>query len=82
MLGKLSSLVLAVALLAAAIELPRLIKRGWKKEAAVYVLFLVAGVGLTLIITFKNNLPSPMEIHILIYQPIVDWLASLFPDKG
>ncbi|MEK8132660.1 hypothetical protein WMW72_32745 [Paenibacillus filicis] len=82
MLGELSLLILSVAVLAAVVELYRLVKKGWRKEAAVYVLLLLAGGTLTVVIAIYNNFTSPLELLIMVYKPSLDWLSSIFPAKG
>ncbi|NEW08531.1 hypothetical protein GK047_21260 [Paenibacillus sp. SYP-B3998] len=78
MLGGVTVLVVSVAACFASIEMPRLYKKGWRKELYLYVALLTLGVTLSTIIAFKATVRSPLEILVFIYKPINEWVGSLF----
>ncbi|MCR8632789.1 hypothetical protein [Paenibacillus radicis (ex Xue et al. 2023)] len=77
-----TGLVLAVSVLAAALELPKLIKQRQGREAAVYGVMLVIGMALCIITGINIKLPSPFQLLVWVYKPVNDWFAAMFPGGG
>jgi|GEM_PF-1041013 len=82
MFGVVTGIVLAASAGAAVLELPKLIKRGEAREAAVYGLMFVVGAALCIVTGADNNLPSPFRLLVWVYKPVNDWFADLFPEGG
>ncbi|REK76845.1 hypothetical protein [Paenibacillus paeoniae] len=67
-------IVSIIAIIAAGFELPNQIKKRWKKEVILYVLFLIAGSVLSVYALLEIQLPSPLMIPELMYKPLHRWI--------
>jgi hypothetical protein len=82
MFGMVTGAVITASAIAAALELPSLIKRKQLKEAVAYVLMFVAGTFLVYITGISNDLPSPFQLLVWVYKPVNDWVATMFSGGG
>ncbi|MEK5253179.1 hypothetical protein NST74_06925 [Paenibacillus sp. FSL F4-0125] len=61
-------LVLAVGCMA--LDLPKLMRKRRVRDLSVYFIFWILGLGATVCVLLKLNIPSPLFLIILIYKPI------------
>jgi ABC-type Mn2+/Zn2+ transport system permease subunit len=69
--------VLAIAVIAGAIEMPSLIRRS-AKEAAVYGIMLSIGAALSVVAIQLADLPSPLNVLAYVFKPVNAWLGKVF----
>ncbi len=68
--------LLATAGICAAIEFPSLI--GHKKDLWVFSLLLLMGTTISIAAALKVNIPNPLDWIAAVYQPLGEWMKSLF----
>jgi hypothetical protein len=68
--------LLATAGICTAIELPSLI--GHKKDLWTFFLLLIMGTALCIAAAMKVHIPNPLDWIAAVYQPIGNWMQSLF----
>lgn len=69
--------VSALAITLACLELPKLAKKGWKREIVVYLIMLLGGAFLSICAVNQIRLPSPLNIIVYIYKPVESWFNAL-----
>lgn len=72
--------IIGIVLAAAAIgwiEIPSLVKRKLKKELVVFSLCLLLATGLSIAKSKQLQIPNPLDLITVIYQPVSDLLFSL-----
>ncbi|SFE37882.1 hypothetical protein SAMN04487969_102241 [Paenibacillus algorifonticola] len=69
-------IISALAITLAVIELPKLAKKGWKKEIFVYLIMLAGGAFLSICAFNQIRLPSPLNIIVYIYKPLENWFNA------
>ena len=69
--------ILAIAIVIAFIEVPRLLQRKLHKEVWVFFTLLAAGTGLSIALQLHLNIPSPLYLMIAIYKPISNLIYGL-----
>lgn len=69
-------LVVLIAAVAGAIELPGLFRRS-AKETAVYGFMLIAGTAMSIAAIQLANWPSPLKVLTYIFAPLHDWLGKV-----
>jgi hypothetical protein len=67
--------ILAVASIAAAIEIPSLHRD--KKELWVFSILLLSGTGLSIAESLEANIPNPLDWIAAVYRPLGDWMTTL-----
>lgn len=65
-----TSFVIAIAALIACLQLPKLKRKQWNKEIAIYLTMLAAGTVLSIYGANLTTVPSPLNVLITIYGPI------------
>ena len=72
--------IIGIMLAAAAIgwiEIPSLVKRKLKKELVIFSLCLLLATGLSIAKSMQLQIPNPLDLVTVIYQPVSDLLISL-----
>ncbi|WP_239615992.1 hypothetical protein [Cohnella mopanensis] len=69
--------VLAASALVAALELPALFRRKWRKEIFLYFVLLIPGTLLSIFAIRVSRIPSPLNIVIVVYKPVYEWFSYL-----
>ncbi|CAG7644833.1 hypothetical protein PAESOLCIP111_04823 [Paenibacillus solanacearum] len=72
--------IIGIVLTAAAIgwiEIPSLVKRKLKKELVSFSLCLLLATGLSIAKSMQLQIPNPLDLVTVIYQPVSDLLFSL-----
>lgn len=72
--------IIGIVLAAAAIgwiEIPSLVKRKLKKELVIFSLCLLLATGLSIAKSMQLQIPNPLDLVTVIYQPVSDLLISL-----
>jgi len=59
------------------IEVPPLLKKGYKKELIVFSILLAIGVGLGIALGFGKNIPNPLDLLTFVFKPINDFINFL-----
>lgn len=70
--------IVVFALFVMLIEVPTLVKKGYKKELWSFFLLLFLGTGLSILHVLKVNLPSPHDWISFIYKPLSDVIYNFF----
>jgi len=70
--------VIVIAAGFAVMELRRLWKKGWKKEAAILAVFTILGSAMCLPIVKRAYFPRPLYVLEFVYKPIADLFFSIF----
>jgi len=68
--------VIGAAALLAAFDLPRLLRKGWGREAAVYSAVLALGTLTSVLAINLVQVSSPFDLLLIVYKPLADWLSS------
>ncbi|KKI88447.1 hypothetical protein WQ54_31495 [Bacillus sp. SA1-12] len=69
--------ILLVAVAIALIEVPSLLKKGFKRELWVFGILLLFGVGLSIAEGLQMNIPNPLDWIKVVYMPFSDFLYGL-----
>jgi len=69
--------VIGAAVLLAAFDLPRLLRKGWGREFAVYAAVLAAGTLTSILAVRLTRVSSPFELLLVVYKPLADWISAL-----
>lgn len=69
--------MIIIGLLIAWIELPKLLKEQAYKEIIVFSLLLICGVGLSILVILRVELPNPLDLLMVIFTPISKWIESI-----
>ncbi|GIO13081.1 hypothetical protein J19TS2_26360 [Cohnella xylanilytica] len=75
-------LVLAAAAGAAAIDLPRLFRKGWTREGTVYAAMLAAGAAMSVAAANVARAPSSVNVIVSLFKPVADRVFSFMGWKG
>lgn len=75
---KIVFLTLIMAVVMILLEVPRLIKRGLKKELKVFFILLILAMILTIAKGFKLNIPNPSHWITIIYNPVIKLVGIMF----
>ncbi|WP_028562922.1 hypothetical protein [Paenibacillus pinihumi] len=66
-----------LAAVVAAWELPRMLKKGWRKEALVYLLLLIPGVIMSTFVVSLIRIPTPLYLIEIVYGPVIRWVSHM-----
>jgi len=69
--------IFAAAALIVAIEVPALIRKGYKKELWVFSILLIIGVGLSVALGLRVKLPNPSDWLTAVYRPVSNAIENL-----
>ncbi|QNK57308.1 hypothetical protein [Paenibacillus sp. PAMC21692] len=69
--------LLCAAAVLALIEVPRLLKRKWVKEAWAFGVFLLAGLVLGVLVILHVPLPNPIVLQRELYSPVSQAIDNL-----
>lgn len=72
MLKSIGILLIAVTIMW--LEVPPLLKKGYKKELLVFSVFLVIGVALSLAYSFGKTIPNPLDLLTFVFKPLNDFI--------
>ncbi|WP_186578001.1 hypothetical protein [Aquibacillus kalidii] len=76
MIWKIIGLTLIVSLIIFT-EVPLLVRKKGIKELCAFSVLLLVGVVLNIVLIFEVNITSPLEVLIIIYKPISDYVQAL-----
>ncbi|MBJ6362696.1 hypothetical protein ACFOQM_15730 [Paenibacillus sp. GCM10012307] len=62
---------------AAAWELPKLMKKRWRKETVVYLLLLITGVIMSSYVVSLVRIASPLYLIETVYRPVIRWVSHM-----
>jgi hypothetical protein len=74
-------IVVTLALIAAILELPPLIKKAFTKEVITYSVMLIIGSILSVAALQEIQIPSPMKVPEMIYKPLYEWMQQTLKIK-
>lgn len=66
-----------VCLFIAAVEGPRLVQGGMRRELIVFVLLLLAGFAVSSLHALRVALPNPLTGITMVFRPISDWTFGI-----
>lgn len=69
--------VLAITILIAMLEIPKLWKKRMKNDIWVYSILLLAGALLNGVIVLHLPMPNPLELLAWLYKPVSDFTMKL-----
>lgn len=63
-----------LAMVIALIEVPDLLEKKLKKELCFFLILLLLGMGLSVAVAMRVDLPNPLDWIFFIYKPLSDWI--------
>ncbi|MEK8128728.1 hypothetical protein WMW72_12510 [Paenibacillus filicis] len=69
--------VVLLAVIAAAVELPAQIRQAWTRDVVVYAVLLIVGSILSTYALLGIQFPSLMRVPELMFKPISEWFQRL-----
>jgi len=69
--------ILAIAGIIAMAEVPRLRRKGHKKELWVFMLLLLLGTGISIAESLSVKVPNPIDGIAYLYKPINDFIQGI-----
>ncbi|MEF3303269.1 hypothetical protein [Paenibacillus sp. GYB003] len=69
--------IVAAAALAAAFELPGMLRNRMTKDGIVFVALLVAGTAISIAYTLRVRIPNPVDFIVYLFAPASKWLDQM-----
>jgi NhaP-type Na+/H+ or K+/H+ antiporter len=69
--------ILAIAVLVAAMDVPRLLRKKLHKELWIFAILLVFGTALSMAQALHLKIPNPADWIAAVYKPVSDMVSTL-----
>lgn len=69
--------ILLIAAVILWLEVPPLLKKGYKKELLVFSIFLAIGVALSIAYGLGKTIPNPLDALTFVFKPLNDFINQL-----
>ncbi|WP_141430992.1 hypothetical protein [Bacillus sp. 03113] len=69
--------IFVAAIVIVLIEVPTLLKKGFKKELWVFSILLLFGIGLSIAEALDAKIPNPLDWIAFVFKPFSDFLFDL-----
>lgn len=69
--------ILVGSILLALYQVPILLRKNMQKESTVFILLLIVGAMLNILFAMGIHLPNPLDILLVVFQPISDRIELL-----
>lgn len=59
------------------LELPRMLREKEQREIWGFTAFMIIGIGINVVQTVMNDIPTPMVMLTIVFKPFSDWLSAI-----
>ncbi|MEC0201226.1 hypothetical protein P4H39_01135 [Paenibacillus lautus] len=59
------------------LELPRMLREREYREIRGFTSFMILGIGISVAQTFMHDIPTPLGLISIVFQPFSDWLSAV-----